>query len=175
MTASERKLKETEFFLEKLRLALRPAAFSIHNEGHLRLNIRVNAGMETRLPIESDEAEYYLSAFLSAGRSVTFALQAEEKNRYDSIFAGWFNNLTQEQQTLFKQMNEDRIAEVHKLGARKKALDRKIFVKNKSTSDAVISWPEWRFDATNKEILEASKEYVALLNQLLLRIQGEDS
>lgn len=61
MTAAARdKLKETKFFLEKLRRA------------------------------EDDEFKYYFSAFLSAGRSVTFFLQAE--NSGDNDFNAWYGH-----------------------------------------------------------------------------------
>jgi hypothetical protein len=60
--ATQRKLREAQFFLRKL-----------HEESRrLARN-------------DPEESAFYLSAFLSAARSVTFALQAEEKEKYDKI------------------------------------------------------------------------------------------
>ena len=171
MSAAARKLEEAQFFLDRLRSALIPKAFHIHNAGHLRLNIRVNAGLTTRLPINEKEAGYYLSAFLSAARSVTFALQAEGKEAYDTVFSGWFGRLTSAQKDLFKQMNEDRVEEVHKTGARKENIEKKLIVKNKTTSDAVIAWPVLHFSSTSKEVLDSAKEYLGLLNDLVAAVE----
>jgi hypothetical protein len=38
--------------------------------------------------------DFHLSAFLSAARSVTFVLQVEEKDKYDSWFPDWFAKRT---------------------------------------------------------------------------------
>ncbi len=57
---------------------------------------------------EAEAFPYYLSAFLSAGRSVTFALQAEEKDRYDAWFPGWAGRQTKEAQDLFEFMKGQR-------------------------------------------------------------------
>ena len=40
-------------------------------------------------PNEPEAFLHYLSAFLSAGRSVTLALQREEKDKYDAWFNDW--------------------------------------------------------------------------------------
>jgi hypothetical protein len=44
---------------------------------------------------------HYLSAFLSAARSVTFALQWEEKEKYDAWFPDWMDGLAEEDKELF--------------------------------------------------------------------------
>jgi hypothetical protein len=44
---------------------------------------------------------YYLSAFLSAARSVTFALQWEEREKYDRWFPRWSEGVTEEDKELF--------------------------------------------------------------------------
>jgi len=53
---------------------------------------------------EPEEFEFYLSGFLSAARAVTFALQYEEKDKYDAWFPAWFNNRGPEDQALLKDM-----------------------------------------------------------------------
>ena len=51
---------------------------------------------------------YYLSAFLSAARSVTFVLQAEEKEKYDKWFPHWLKGQTQEDRDLLEFMKGQR-------------------------------------------------------------------
>ena len=53
---------------------------------------------------EPEEFEFYLSGFLSAARAVTFALQYEEKDKYDAWFPAWFNSRRPEDQALLKDM-----------------------------------------------------------------------
>jgi len=61
--ATRRKLSEAEFFLRKL---------TTHQQ-----QVFQN---------EPEAFGFYLSAFLSAARSVSFVLQAEQKERYDAWF-----------------------------------------------------------------------------------------
>ena len=68
-------------------------------------------------PFGSEEFGFYLSAFLSAGRSVTFVLQYEEPDLYGEWFDGWKLALSEDDQSLLKFMNEQRVAEVHCEGA----------------------------------------------------------
>ena len=64
-----------------------------------------------------EELQYYLSAFLSAARSVTFALQAEEKAAYDAWYPEWETTLSEEDVSLWRGFNKERVAAVHKTGA----------------------------------------------------------
>src|SRR5438876_2666376 len=66
---------------------------------------------------EREDFEFYLSAFLSAGRSVTLVLQVEQKDLYDARYGPWETNLPPEDQALMKFMNRQRREEVHLLGA----------------------------------------------------------
>ena len=68
-------------------------------------------------PSNAPEFGYYLSAFLSAARSVTFVLQAEEKQHYDTWYPSWEARLVEDDRTLWKFMNDQRVAEVHQDGA----------------------------------------------------------
>jgi len=61
--------------------------------------------------------QYYLSAFLSAGRSVGFALQAENKALYDAWYPSWEASLSHEQVALLRNFNKERVATVRKTGA----------------------------------------------------------
>lgn len=90
---TERKLREARFFLRKLQ--------------------------EKAQTVVGDPEEFgfFLSALLSAGRSVTFALQVENKDGYDAWFPVWLEKQNQEDQDLFKFMNNQRVKEVHQGGA----------------------------------------------------------
>lgn len=69
------------------------------------------------LALDREDFDFYLSAFLSAGRSVTFCLQNENKERYDAWFLAWRDALPETDRQLLGFMNGQRVAEVHKLGA----------------------------------------------------------
>ncbi len=91
---TRRKLRETHFFLQHLRDQFNTV---IHNE--------------------PEAFRFFLSAFLSAGRSVTFTLQVEEKEKYDQRFETWYGKLKAEDQKLLKFMNRQRVSELHRSGA----------------------------------------------------------
>ena len=94
MSATRRKLEEAKFFLRKL-----------------------HAVDQQVIVREPETFEFYLSAFLSAARSVTFALQAERKEHYDSWFPKWKSALPAEESTLLTFFNNQRVAVVHSTGA----------------------------------------------------------
>jgi hypothetical protein len=48
--------------------------------------------------------KYYLHAFLSSARAVTFVLQYEEKEKYDRWFPAWLQERDEKDQQLFKLM-----------------------------------------------------------------------
>ena len=82
--ATQKKLREARFFL-----------------GCLRRRDRV-------APPEQEEFEFYLSAFLSAARSVTFALENEEKAKYKEWRVTWPTLLTTEEEKFLDAMVEQR-------------------------------------------------------------------
>jgi hypothetical protein len=92
--ATQKKLREARFFLRKLQEESRRATRN-----------------------DPEESAFYLSAFLSAARSVTFALQVEAKDKYDKWFPGWQVAQSQEGQELLGYMNKQRVAEVHQGGS----------------------------------------------------------
>ena len=61
--------------------------------------------------------EFYLSAFLSAARSVTYVLQAEQKDKYDAWCPAWRNALPPAELSLLVFFNEQRVHTVHRKGA----------------------------------------------------------
>lgn len=92
--ATQRKLREARFFYRQL----------------------VAEGDKT-ITSEPEAFFYFLSAFLSAGRSVTWVLQTEEKNKYDAWFPQWKRTRSDDERKLLVDMNDQRVAEVHKDGA----------------------------------------------------------
>ena len=66
---------------------------------------------------DAEKFGYYLSAFLSATRSVTFVLQAEDKGHYDALYPAWEAGLAEADLNLWRYMNDQRVAEVHQEGA----------------------------------------------------------
>jgi hypothetical protein len=82
--ATQKKLREARFFFQHL-------------------------SNESQKPVSNDPEtfEFYLNAFLSAARSVTLALQYEEKAKYDR-FSPWFRRLSPEDQQLLGFLKEQR-------------------------------------------------------------------
>lgn len=96
--ATQKKLRETRFFLRQL--------------------------IQNRMQIVQTETEAfhcYLSAFLSAARSVTFVLQSEEKTKYDAWFPSWFDGLTEEEHQLMDFQKDQRNDALKKGGPRTNA------------------------------------------------------
>jgi hypothetical protein len=162
-----RKLREAHFFLGELKKASRPKDFDIHHPSHLRLNILINAGRDVELKIDNEKFQFYLSAFLSSGRSVTFVLQKEEKEEYDSIFPEWFKNLSSEDQDIFETMNSQRVAEVHQLGVNAVVRKKEIIVNKGVPRQTIISVPVWHFTDQPSQIIELCTRYINLLEKLI--------
>ncbi len=92
--ATKKKLREARFFLQHLqRRATAPP------------------------PADPEDFEFFLSAFLSAARSVTFALQNEENEKYNAWFPAWRDLRDSKDQDLLKFMNDQRVSAVHRKGA----------------------------------------------------------
>ena len=87
---TQKKLRETKFFLGNLSKAAR----SPH--------------------LDREDFDFYLSAFLSAGRSVTLFLQYEQKASYDIWFMNWCRTLGEGERKLLEFSNAQRVAAVHK-------------------------------------------------------------
>ncbi|SRR5712691_3384263 len=92
--ATQKKLREAHFFLSKL--LTESKAFVRH---------------------EPETFQFYLSAFLSAARSVTFALQCEAKEQYDNWFPSWLATQPEGDQKLCKFMVTQRNVEQKRGGA----------------------------------------------------------
>jgi len=82
---TERKLREAQFFLARL---IEESKRRVRNE--------------------PEAFEFFLSALLGAGRSVTWVLQHEAKARYDQWFPGWLNRLSDDDRELFQYLKGQR-------------------------------------------------------------------
>ena len=89
--ATQKKLRETHFFLAQLE---RELSSSAHNQ--------------------AEAVEFYFSAFLSAARSVTFVLEAEESSKYNEWSPVWRNSRSENERHLLSRFT----------GARNRALKR---------------------------------------------------
>lgn len=92
--ATQRKLREAQFFLDQL---VREGGSPVRKE--------------------PETFSYYLSALLSAARSITFALQYEEKDKYDAWFPTWLANRTEKEQSLLNLLKNQRNYEQKRGGA----------------------------------------------------------
>lgn len=83
--ATQKKLREAAYFLRSL-----------------------NEESQKTVRNEPEAFEFYLNAFLSAARSVTFVLQWEEKEKYDEWFETWSASRSEEDQALLSFMKDQR-------------------------------------------------------------------
>ena len=163
LDATKFKLAEAQFFYAKL------------------------CGVGGRVVVQKpEEFHFYLSAFLSAGRSVSFALQAEQKDNYDAWFPEWKAALSKDQATLLANFNEERIATVHRKGARvahgEDLISGAEYLAAASLegSNIEISGPlgvplptfrkvvrSFSFDGAPSEVVQSSGEYLALIHKLV--------
>lgn len=95
---TQKKLREARFFLNKLESEHKRA---VRNE--------------------PEAFGFYMSAFLSAARSVTFALQKEEKQKYDQWFPGWLAARGEDERELLALMTEQRNQEQKEGGGTRRA------------------------------------------------------
>jgi hypothetical protein len=89
----EKKLREADFFLKKM-IEYERKAFD-----------------------DKEPFDFYLSAFLNAGRTVDYRLRHEQETIYPSWRIRWDSTLTEAQQRLIKFMIDDRNDEVHAGGS----------------------------------------------------------
>jgi hypothetical protein len=159
--AAQKKLREARFFL-------------IHLELENRRTVRN----------EPEAFDYFISAFVSAARSVTFALQAEEKAKYDQWFSGRLKSLPEEDQQLFKLMVSQRNAE-QKQGGGDRRIEWEYLPVTELSTEALggrVYWsgppgappprvgrPVRYLDHAGQEseALSACKRYYALLSELV--------
>jgi hypothetical protein len=167
---TEKKLREAKFFL-----------------GYVS-----KAGRSPQL--DREDFDFYLSAFLSAARSVDWVLRCEQKSRRKSYIAWyekWQQNLTEDNRKLWDFMDTQRGDEVHKKGAETQG--------DVETVPLTLSDPDYRrdnitwmssgwfdspgtpppemeltvhyFKTEHKKVVDTCKRYLALLEKLVQEFQ----
>jgi hypothetical protein len=158
-----KKLREARFFLEKM-VEREQKAFGDH-----------------------EEFDFYLSAFLSAGRSVRYRLHYEQVDVYLTFYDAWEKVLPSNEQRLIKFMADDRSFEVHESGSRRAEHEVHIPVQgtyqDKSgtlfayspvgTPPAEIIKPTYSFviDGAQMSVLVCCHKYIDLLERLVRDFQ----
>jgi hypothetical protein len=82
-----------------------------------RFFLRKMAEYERRIIGDREPFDYYLSAFLSAGRTIDYRLRHEQSALYTHWREAWDAHLTPEESCLIKFMVDDRNDEVHESGS----------------------------------------------------------
>ena len=121
MTGVRKKLREARFFQGKM-AERESLAFGDH-----------------------EEFDFYLSAFLSAARSVDYRLRHEQGVTYETFHAKWDTTLSLDDQQLVKLLIDDRNFEVHESGSTRAELETRIrvgdFYRDRSGTVTVASPP----------------------------------
>ena len=162
--ATQRKLREALFFLDRL----------IQERGQA-------------VRTEPEAFGYYLSALLSAARSVTWALQFEEKEKYDAWFPAWLASRGAEERELLAFLKNQRNYEQKRGGAevavawdyipisRVPRADRSHpaygfhWVGPPGTPEPLVGIPVHSFESAEgeQEVAETCRRYVGLLSELV--------
>ena len=132
---------------------------------------------------DHEEFDFYLSAFLSAGRTVDYRLRHEQENPYRTFRDGWDKSLSPHEQQLMKFMVDDRNFEVHESGSTRGEKESRIPVhgtyQDKSGTVTVfapigappsqIIKPTYFFAVGGSQVsvLEYCREYIYLLERLV--------
>jgi hypothetical protein len=161
LDATRKKLREAQFFL-------------CHLETENRRVVRN----------EPEAFDFLMSAFVSAGRSVTFALQAEQKEKYDQWFSRWRATRSEADQKVLGLMKSQRNAEQKEGGGERRVAHEYVSLPKLDTEElgGEVFWsapldvppPQvgrpiryFDYDGTESEALVACKQYYALLAELV--------
>jgi len=156
----EKKQREARFFLNKM----------IEQEAH---------AFGDREPFD-----FYLSAFLSASRSIDYRLRHEQSAIYPAWRDSWNAALAPDDDQLMKYMVDDRILEVHESGSGRNATLEYSAIPGNTYSDSsgvltvfappgtplgTIGKPAYYFTigGANKRVTEVCTDYLALLDRLV--------
>jgi hypothetical protein len=160
-----KKMSETEFFLGKMVAVER---------GKLR---------------EPNSFDYYLSAFLSAGKTVDNRLCHEHTDKYKPWRKRWYRGLPKDDRKLFKFMIDDRNIEVHESGStRKETLNKVTLMSGEHPmhggtasvvgppgvplAEATFSTFSFTIDGTEHRATTACAEYLGLLKQMVEQFEA---
>ena len=133
---------------------------------------------------EHEEFDFYLSAFLSAGRSVDYRLRHEQGAAYVTFRTGWDSTLSPDEQRLVKYLVDDRNVEVHESGSSRKEHATRIPVvgggyRDRSGTVTVAAPPGsplgeiikpvycFTIDGRQLPAIEACQRYIELLDRLV--------
>jgi hypothetical protein len=171
----DKKLREAEFFLTKMR------------------------EQEDRPFGDKEPFDFYLSAFLSAARSVDYRLRYEQKATYKPWREQW-NGAHREEDALIKFFVGDRRIEVHESGSGRNVKRASIPVRGQYSDasgtvqasstplalavaydvapgerDALIMKPAYFFtvEGTERKATDACAEYLALLRQMAAEFMAD--
>jgi hypothetical protein len=132
---------------------------------------------------DKEPFEFYLSAFLNAGRTVDYRLRHEQEAIYTTWRNAWDATLTQEQQGLIKFMVKERNDEVHRsgsshtVGTENRELGPGVHTLASGTHTvagppdiyplAIIRTPAYYFSGTERKATEACERYLAVLKRMV--------
>jgi len=170
----EKKLREAEFFLGEMRK------------------------QETRAFGDREPFDFYLSAFLSAARTVDYRLRHEQAATYPRWRKAWDARLASNEKSLIKFLVDDRNVEVHESGSGRSVKTAEIPLSGNTTysddsgtlqvfapprplipqrvgPDAVIMKPSYHFTIAGAErkATDACAEYLSLLTRMVEQFKAD--
>jgi hypothetical protein len=105
-----------------------------------------------------DPFDYYLSAFLSAARTVDYRLRHEQAATYRDWRTAWDASLASEENSLIKFMVDDRNDEVHESGSSRSVAQEDItLTPGKKYLDADMAWSPLAVGRISHLLSSASK------------------
>jgi hypothetical protein len=160
-----KKLAEAQFFLENM------------------------TKQERRIMGDREPFDYYLSAFLSAARTVDYRLRHEQAAIYPAWRTTWDASLTPQEDSLMKFMVDDRNVEVHESGSSRRVGQEDIEFSTGThrieggimdisgppgMSAAYVSKPTYNFtiDGAERKATEACADYLALLRGMVTQFDA---
>jgi hypothetical protein len=125
-----------------------------------------------------EQFEFYLSAFLSAGRTVDYRLRHEQGATYPKWRTAWDAALTPEQRDLIKFMVDERNDEVHESGGSTPSVETMV-VELKAGDATIASAPIpmycFTVNGTDRKVTEACEEYLTLLRQMVAKFKADNT
>jgi hypothetical protein len=161
----EKKLREANFFLTKM-------------SDHERLAFN-----------DKEPFDFYLSAFLSATRTVDYRLR-KEQSAYKAWREAWDADLVAADKTLIKFMIDDRNVEVHESGSTRtiKTENRQLgagthqfasgtFTVSGPDASVTLQTPTYSFTIAevDRRAVEACTEYLAILRRMVDQFKADHS
>ena len=139
---------------------------------------------EARAFGDREPFDFYLSAFLSAARSIDYRLHHEQAATYPAWRDSWKAALAPNDDQLMKYMADDRALEVHESGSGRNATVEYSAISGNTYSDnsgvltvfappgtspGAIVKPAYYFTigGANKKVTEACAEYLTLLDRMV--------